>query len=735
MEPRRRRTGHNKGVTGGGQQAQAQQPAAAGLVAAHGDAFGIISLIGIVLIFFWRAALLRGYLFFGDIVLFFEPAKALLHESLRAGRLPLWSPWIFAGYPVAAEGQIAAFYPLSWLISWLLPAPAAINWLVIVHLTLAGVSMYVLARLLGASAFGAWLAGFTYAFSGYLFAHIHHVSLLCAASWMPLVLYFIERAWQRVLVPNAVLAAACWAAVALCGHPQTLFHISLVVLFWVGWRWRESVRMVGQAAHVRSAGVLMLTFGLGCALAAIQLLPTAALARSSPHSTIGGLAYVTSYGLSAPDLSGLVWPRQVHVLYLGLIPLGLAILGGARRRWWPLAGLAAAALLLAVSVGNPLYQVLPFLPGFSDFRAPGRYLSIFAFAAALLAAGGWSAIAELRWFQSGRRLFILGMVVVAAASFDLLRFDRTLTPLTGGAALRSANQVVDMLRKDRAWWRATIVPPTDVTSREAPREGFYGGASGWMRVRALLPADVAQSYHIRTTDGYAGFSDRTYARFLKTASAWAQSGNLDLLSLIGVRYLVLSQENLAGTKGTAAGPFVIFPNPAAFPRAFTISRTTPVRNAQEADQQLAPLARAHRLREMAVVQGEGQPMLLSSPVRSELTVSEPRPERVLIQAKSDRDCLLVLNERYDPDWRVRVDGRSSPLLNADLVLMGTLLPKGEHRVEFLYQPWTFLIGRAVSLIALVLAAAVLLVAVLRRVPGSRGWRHVSDEADRPGEIG
>jgi uncharacterized membrane protein YfhO len=138
---------------------------------------------------------------------------------------------------------------------------------------------------------------------------------------------------------------------------------------------------------------------------------------------------------------------------------------------------------------------------------------------------------------------------------------------------------------------------------------------------------------------------------------------------------------------------------------------------------------------MAVVQGEGQPMLLSSPVRSELTVSEPRPERVLIQAKSDRDCLLVLNERYDPDWRARVDGRSSPLLNADLVLMGTLLPKGEHRVEFLYQPWTFLIGRAASLIALILAAAVLLVAVLRRVPGSRGWRHVSDEADRPGEIG
>ncbi|MCJ7752672.1 MAG: hypothetical protein MUQ65_16565, partial [Armatimonadetes bacterium] len=87
------------------------------------DFLAVGALILLHCAFFWRAILLRGFLVHSDICYFFEPAKAFMHESLRAGRLPLWSPYIFCGYPIAAEGQIAAFYPPSLLISWLLPSP------------------------------------------------------------------------------------------------------------------------------------------------------------------------------------------------------------------------------------------------------------------------------------------------------------------------------------------------------------------------------------------------------------------------------------------------------------------------------------------------------------------------------------------------------------------------------------------------------------------------------------
>ncbi len=273
---------------------------------------------------------------YGDILFFFEPAKSLLHESLRSGRLPLWSPWIFAGYPIAAEGQTAVFYPLSLLISWLLPSPAAINWLVISHLLIATVSMYALARLLGASLFAAWLAAMVFAFSGFLFAHIHHVSLLCAAAWLPLVVFFIERAWRGAVIPNAVLAALAWGLAALCGHPQMLFFISLVAIFWVAWRWLES-----RGERARAIAIIAVVFGLGFALGSVQLLMTAQLASLAPHGERGELSYITSFSLLPRHLFGLLSPNWEgtlafdsyrgdayhweYVLYIGLIPLGLAV--------------------------------------------------------------------------------------------------------------------------------------------------------------------------------------------------------------------------------------------------------------------------------------------------------------------------------------------------------------------------------------------------------------------------
>ena len=74
----------------------------------------------------------------------------------------------------------------------------------------------------------------------------------------------------------------------------------------------------------------------------------------------------------------------------------------------------------------------------------------------------------------------------------------------------------------------------------------------------------------------------------------------------------------------------------------------------------------------------------------------------------ERPCLLVLNERQDPGWRARVDDRPSPLIAVDGLLMGTPLPSGEHRVEFLYQPRAFVVGRAILLAACVLAGLLLL---------------------------
>ncbi len=85
-----------------------------------------------------------------------------------------------------------------------------------------------------------------------------------------------------------------------------------------------------------------------------------------------------------------------------------------------------------------------------------------------------------------------------------------------------------------------------------------------------------------------------------------------------------------------------------------------------------------------------------------------------MRAECERDGLLVLNDRWDRGWRVRLDGRAAPLVTVDSVLMGTPLPKGKHTVEFLYHPRGLVIGRVISFLALAVCAGLWLGPRLRR---------------------
>ena len=693
------------------------------------DGFAIASLVLLHLGFFWRAALLRGFLAHSDICYFFEPAKAFMHEALRAGRLPLWSPYIFCGYPIAAEGQIAAFYPVSLLISWLLPSPGAINWLIISHLLLAAVSMYLLARALGMTPLGACFSAFTFSFSGYLFAHLHHVSLICAAAWLPLTILFVERACRGRLLPNAPLAALTWAAAALCGHPQTLFLTSLAVIFWIVWRLTQSLRRQEPRALRRAAALFLITFVLGLGLAAVQLLLTADLSASAPHGERGHLSYVTSFSLLPRHLVGLIAPNWQgtpafntyrgeryyweYVLYLGLLPLALALIGGASRRGWTLAGLALAALFLACARGNPAYQVLRFLPGFADFRVPARFVFLFTFAAALLVGYGWEAIGRLRWLATGRRLTLCAVVIAHLSGLDLIHFDRPLAPLAGPEVYTNTPAVVQALKEDHTWGRSLILPPITIWADWLPAGGWAENPDGWLEARIYLPASVPQSFGLRTIGGYAGFTDPNHVPFFSSAIGEAvQAGDLRLLSLVGARHLVVApQQPISGLPSIAPSievpPFIIYRNADALPRAFLVGEVTEAADSREALLATLALARAGRLRQTAVVQGSVGGARLQGLPSATLTIEDLRPEHVIVRADSPGDALLVLNERWDPGWIARLDGASAPLVQVDTVLIGTPLPTGKHTIEFLYRPRGLILGRAITLISLALLAFLL----------------------------
>ena len=697
------------------------------------DALAILLLLVVQLAFFWRAVLLLGFFAHSDILYQFQPFKAFMHEALRAGRLPLWSPYIFCGYPIAAEGQIATFYPPGLLISWLLPSPASINWLIVSHLMLAAVGMYLLARAIGLGRLGAWLAAVVLSFSGYLFAHIHHVSLICAAAWLPLVLLFVERAWRGRLVPNAVGAALAWGASALCGHPQTVFHGSLMILFWLIWRLLIAQTKDRRLALRRAAAIGATVFLLGLGIASVQLLMTADLSRMSPHGERGALAYVTSFSLLPKHLLGLVKPNWQgtpayntyrgesyyweYVLYLGLVPLVLAMVGATQRRGRVWLGLSLASLILALAAGNPLYHLLRFVPGFSDFRVPARYLLVFTFSAAILAGGGLEAVISWRPIARAWRAAAVAGVLIALSLADLLIFDRTLAPLASPEVFDATPRIVQVLKQDKVWGRSLIVPPIPFYADWSPPGGWAKNPDGWVEARVYLPADVAQSFDLRVVWGYAGFIAPHYQRFFNEAEARAsRDGDYELYSLLGTRYFVMPPSvPVTGLPSADVPPFRIYANRNAFPRALIVGQMEVAQSDGQALDSTLRLAGERRLRSSAVVRGDVKPAHGAS--GEVLGVDELRPEHIVVRTRSDGDALVALNERWDPGWVARVDGRPAPLYETDCVLMGVPIRDGEHTVEFIYRPRGLIIGRVLSLASLAVCG-LLLALSLRRTPAS-----------------
>ncbi|MCX7854433.1 MAG: YfhO family protein [Anaerolineae bacterium] len=407
------------------------------------DGAAVLALGLLVLVAFWHIGPAGRVIAGGDLFTYFYPYWAEAARALRAGRLPLWNPYLFMGVPLLANSQAGVLYPLNWPFWLLLPPHAALHWSALLHLWLAGSGAYFYARAsLRLGRLGAWTAGAAFALGGYLGAQVEHINQLQALSWLPWALFLYDRALDQTtktqrheekLTINFVsscLRGKCffWLAVVvglilLAGHTQSAF-IGLVGL---------GVSALVPRAEVplgRRLGVLAGAAVLGALLAAAQLVPTAELARHSVRS--GGLPFNerVSFSLSPLYLARALLPgygqpvAPEHLEYVAFIGVtGILLIfyhqdiktqrnfklfvssclrGFSVPLWLSLSG-----LFLALGLYNPLYLLLArFVPGFAHFRAPARWLALWALGAAVLAGMGLDRVARSSQGPPWRKIYL-----------------------------------------------------------------------------------------------------------------------------------------------------------------------------------------------------------------------------------------------------------------------------------------------------------------------------------------
>ena len=78
--------------------------------------------------------------------------------------------------------------------------------------------------------------------------------------------------------------------------------------------------------------------------------------------------------------------------------------------------------------------------------------------------------------------------------------------------------------------------------------------------------------------------------------------------------------------------------------------------------------------------------LNAQPATNVVEFTSYAPKRIRLQAKTGNPAVLLLNDRYDPNWKVLVDGEPETLLRCNYLMRGVYLQPGTHAIEFRFEP-------------------------------------------------
>jgi len=435
------------------------------------------------------------------------------------------------------------------------------------------------------------------------------------------------------------------------------------------------------------------------------------------------------------------------------------------------------------------------LPGFSTFRVPKMILFLFAFAAAVLMGRGLDLLFEegdrrrLRWWIGGTALSVallwafrmyIGFseqsIITLAAEYigaptryqagnELVteRYTNMLLSSTSAAIFASIYLAVcfswyrrwiagkaaflallilfagDLWQVNRNYFVLTPSPQSnrkaaknDVVSYLEPRIDHYrmqplGGES------ATYYAD----YGLANLSAYVTVSEKRYREFLEIFSL---DGRLP--DLMNLKYIVMpgtdfraQQEKLSAKYlpvFNAADGSVVLENRTVLPKAWLVPSAVAVPDSR---QRLSAMLDPRFDPALVAIVESTPPLDLSNPgsgfTPGTARVEEYQPNRIAVSAVAGQNSLLVLGEKYYSWWYATVDGKKAEIVPVNHVLRGVYLTPGTHRVEFVFDPLPFKVGKWLTLSSLSLYALLL---------GREWWLRrrrtpCEQEGHEPGAIG
>lgn len=215
--------------------------------------------------------------------------------------------------------------------------------------------------------------------------------------------------------------------------------------------------------------------------------------------------------------------------------------------------------------------------------------------------------------------------------------------------------------------------------------------------------DNRWAYYHQTIGGYHAAKLQIYqdiiARCLYSGRQKNFPLNMHIINMLNVKYLIargrLPEEvGLRLVNYDKTSGYWTYLNPNALPRAFFVDRFEVIRDRKDIFRRLnAPDFDPCQSAILEKVPG----FEIKSTDRRMVTVDSYDLHRITLSAETDKPSLLVLSEIYYPaGWKAFVDGEETEIYKTDYILRSIYLTPGAHKVEFVFDPWTYRVGLWIS---------------------------------------
>ncbi len=708
-------------------------------------------------LFFWRLALSDQFTFLDSPDLAYQvlPWYQVQARSWQNGEFPLWDPSQWTGQPLIGQMQPGAAFPLNWPL-FLAPLGDGyinlryIHWhFVLMHL-LAGLFMYALARELGRGRYASLAAALAFACSGYVGATAWP-QMVNGAIWIPLIFLLFHRLVKAATTLARWTYAACCGAVVgmslLSGHHQTptftVFALTALFLYFFFERRRRSASQAG-----RLVGFFVVVGLFAATIGALQLIPAFEYAQNA-YRWVGAPEPVT-LGDAVPywvqhdqrlhpfSLLGMVVP---HVYlrantFVGFFCLSMAVFAVAlawNDRWVRVYSfLGLGALIYGFGPFSMLHGWVYALAPFADkSRSPSHAVFVFQFALFLLAAHGIDRFftAPRQDEGTGRWLryiqcTLIGFGGVVWASALHLAIQGRLTAEPGDHFLLASvfafvlAAVIQAHRKQKLprtaarlvlillmlfemgstrWFdvvhfsdpnRTTVLPKLSELRgamdflKEQPGPFRFEINSG-----ERMP-NLGAWEGLEASDGYLASVSRNVYDLM--GQDWARG------RLLANTVYTVSKERVREVQVEVyrdPSGWKVFRNPDAYPRAWT----------------------EHEAANIAIPGGVAGSLPRGGQCEGPEPVEFVKNTAHEIVATVSMQCpgFVIFADPDYPGWQAYLDGKPAPIYPAYGALRAIAVGAGRQRIEFLYRPRSVYVGAGLTVLGL-LTAAVLLIVARRR---------------------